>query len=122
MDGDEIRVAEKVVLGNVVRARGLGFLFGQVLAPGDSLHAEGLADRGRTLAKLAKAEDAEREAFEVASDRRLPRRAAFQPCILETDSARKLQHQAEGDAGGRAAGRAGPADCHASFGAGFDVE
>src|SRR5262245_6607609 len=46
MDGDEIRVAEEVLLRHVVRASGLGFLFGEVLAPSDGLHAEGLADRG----------------------------------------------------------------------------
>ena len=47
---------------------------------------------------------------------------AFMPGVLEADAAGELQHQAEGDAGGRAADGAGAADRDAALGAGFDVE
>src|SRR5262249_6836856 len=122
VDGDEICVAEKIVLGDVISACGFGLFFGQVLAPGNGLHAEGLADCCRALAELAETKDAEREAFEVTSDRRLPRRAGFQPSIFKADPAGEFQHQAEGDPSGWAADRAGPADRDAMFRASFHVE
>src|SRR4029078_3014572 len=98
MDGDEIRVAEKVLFRDVVRAGGLGLFFGQVLTPGDGLHAKSLPARRRALAELAETEDAEREALEVSPDRRLPGRAGFQPGVLEADVACELQHQDEREA------------------------
>src|SRR6185295_10220090 len=115
-------MAEKIFLGDVARASCFGFLFGQVLAPGDDIHAEGLTDRRRALSKLAEAKDAEREPFKVRSDGRLPRRTGFQPSILETDTAGEFQHQAKGDAGRRAANRTGPANRDPALGAGLDVE
>ena len=41
---EEVRLAEQVLLRHQLRAAGLGFLLGQVLAPGDQLHADRLAD------------------------------------------------------------------------------
>ena len=59
MNGDEIRLAEQVLLADVVDARLLAFLRREVLAPGDDLHAERLGDLGGAGAELAEAEDAE---------------------------------------------------------------
>src|SRR6185503_9839235 len=122
MDGNEIRVAEKVVLGDVVRASSLGPLLGEILTPGAGLHAKSLADSRRALTELAKAENAEGKTFEVAPDGYLPGRTGFQSCVFEADAPRELQHQPEGNAGGGAADGAGPANRNTAFGAGFDVE
>src|SRR4029078_10221877 len=122
MDRDEIGVAEQIVLGEVVRAGSFRLVLGQVLAPGDGLHAEGLADRPGTLAEFAEAENAEGEAFEVAADGHLPGRAGLEPGVFEADPAGEVQHQAEGDAGVRTAGGPGTAYGHAPLGAGLDIE
>ncbi len=122
MDGDEIRNAEKILLGDIVRACGLRFLLGEVLAPGDCPHAEGLADRGGSLAQLAKTKNAEGKPFEVAPDGHLPGRSRFQSRIFQTDAARELQHQPEDDPGRGTADGASPANRNAAFGAGLDVE
>ena len=80
------------------------------MAPGDHLHAERPGDIGGARAELAEAEDAERHAFEVRADRALPARSGVQPGVLVADVARQLEHQPDGDAGGRAAERARAAD------------
>ena len=65
-----------------------------------------LAIFGGVQAELAETEDAERHAFEVGTDRGLPGRAGMQPGVLVADMAGQFEHQADGDAGGRAAERA----------------
>ena len=110
VDGDEVGLAEQVVLGDVADASLLAFLRREVLAPGDHLHAERLGDVGGTGAELAEPEHAERHAFEVGPDGRLPHCAGVQPRVLVADVAGQFEHQPDGDAGGRAAERAGAAD------------
>ena len=65
VNGDEVGLAEQVLLAHVVDAGFLALLRRQVLAPGDHLHAERLGDAGGAGAELAEAEDAERQAVEV---------------------------------------------------------
>ena len=72
VDGDEVGLPEQVLLAHVVDADLLALLGREVLAPGDDLHAERLADLGGAGAELAEAEDAERHALEVGPDRGLP--------------------------------------------------
>ena len=49
-----------------------GALVGEVLAPGDDVHAEGLPDAGDLAAQPAEADDAEPGAGEVGADGLLP--------------------------------------------------
>ena len=44
MDRDDIRLVEQCLLADESGAGGTGLLLGQVLAPGDHLHAEGETD------------------------------------------------------------------------------
>ena len=110
VDGDEVRLAEQIVLADIADAGCLAFLRRQVLAPGDDLHAERLGDVGGSRAELAEAEDAKRHAVEIGADGGLPGGAGVQPRILVTDVPRQFEHEADGDAGGRAAERARAAD------------
>ena len=76
VDGDDVGVAEQVLLGGVVDARLLALLSRQVRAPRDHLHAERLGDAGDAQAELAEPDDAERLALDVGPERDLPRLAA----------------------------------------------
>src|SRR5262245_33326030 len=103
MDADEVRLPEQVLLADVVDARLLALLGREVLAPGDRLHAERLADHGGAGAELAEAEDAERGALELRPDGALPGLAGLEAGILVADMAGQVEHQTDGDAGGRGA-------------------
>src|SRR5262249_58622842 len=72
VDADEIGLPEQVLLADIVDARLLALLGRQVLAPGDRLHAEGLADHGGAGAQPAEAKDAQRRALELRPQRALP--------------------------------------------------
>ena len=72
MDGDEIGAREQLVLGypprpDLGRAR-----LGQVLAPGQEVHAERLAEARDLGADVAEPDDAERGAMQIAPDPDLP--------------------------------------------------
>ena len=108
MHRDDVGVAEQVVLGDVFGADLLASLRRQILAPGDHLHAERLADTGGPRAELAEPEHAECLAFDVHAERVLPRHAGFHPRVLPADPAGQFEDQAEGDAGGRIAEAAVP--------------
>ena len=56
MNGDDVGIAEQIVLGDVVDARFLRLFRRQVLAPGDRPSCQGLGDRRDALAELAQAE------------------------------------------------------------------
>src|SRR4029077_8040751 len=91
------------------RARGGGMRLGEVLAPGDDLHAEGLADRADLGAELAEAEQAERLALEAGADRRLP--LALAPsAILARDVAGEGEDETPGQLGRRIGQHVGAAD------------
>ena len=106
---------EQVLLAHVVDAGLLALLRGEVLAPGDDLHAERLGDGGGADAELAEAEHAEREAVEVDADGGLPRLAGLHARVLVADAPGQLEHQADGDAGRRIAHRRRAADHHAAL-------
>src|SRR5262245_57714215 len=98
MDADEIGLPEQVLLAGIVDARLLALLWREVLAPGDRLHAERLADHGGAGAKLAEPEDAQRRALELRPDGALPGLAGFETGVLVADMAGELEHQADGNA------------------------
>src|SRR5262249_2645932 len=100
----------------------LAFLGRQVLAPGDDLHPERLGNFGGAGAELAEAEDAERQAFEVHADRGLPRHASLHPRVLVADAPGQFEHQADGDARGRAAHGGSTANHDATLLGGGDVD
>ena len=81
-------------------------------APGDDLHAE----------RLAEADEAQRLALDVHAERELPVLAGLHPGVLPADPPGQLQHQAEGDAGGRVAVAGGAADRDAALLAGLHVD
>ena len=122
MNGEDVGVAEQVVLRNVVDARLLRLVRRQVRAPGDDPHAERLGDGCDALAELAEAQRAERLAFHIVSHGDLPRRPGFHAGVLEADAAGQFQHQADGDRGCRVAEAAGAADRNAALGRRLDVE
>src|SRR5262245_35257925 len=63
VDRQEVGVPEQVVLRDVFDTDLLAALGREILAPGDALHAERLADAGRPRAELAEAEKAQRLAL-----------------------------------------------------------
>src|SRR5882762_10852930 len=95
MNAEEIRLAEQVLLRHQRSPAGLGGLGGEVLAPGDQLHAERLADLADLGAELAEAEQAERLAAKLDAERRLPPHAGLHPVVLVADPARELEHDAD---------------------------
>ncbi len=70
------------------------------MAPGDDLHAEGLADRRDLRAEPTEPEKAERLALEPRPDRGLPLALAH-GTILARDVAGKSEDEAPGQLGGR---------------------
>ena len=122
MDGDEIGLLEQFFFGHQRGAGFLGFFGGEVLAPGDHLHVERVADARDALPELAQADDAERLAVKVDAQCRLPDRAVFQPRVLDAHLAGKLQHQAEGQFRRRRPERLGAAHRDAAQLSGGDVD
>ena len=72
VDGDDVRGGEQLVPLDPADADLGGPLVGEVLAPGDDVHAEGETDAGDLAALAAEADDAEPGAGEVGADRLLP--------------------------------------------------
>ena len=122
MNGDEIGLAEKLLLTHVVDPDLLALLRRQILAPGDDLHPERLGDLGGARAELAEAEDAQGQALEVHADRRLPRHARLHPRVLVADATGQFEHQPNGDGRGRTAHRGRAADHDAALVGGGDVD
>ena len=72
MDGDNIRLPEQLVLRDQLGADFSRALGGEILAPGDHLHAEGVADPRYRAADVAETHNSERPADHVITDRLLP--------------------------------------------------
>src|SRR6516225_8687174 len=79
----------------------LAFLRGQVLAPRNDLHSERARDARGAGTELAQTDDAEGEAFEVEPDGALPRDASLHAGILVADPPGELEHETDGNSGGR---------------------
>src|SRR3954453_17710575 len=103
MDRQKVRLPEQVLLRNKRRTAGLGLFFGEVLAPGDQIHADRLADLADLAAELAEAQEPERLAGELDAERRLPGHALLHAIVLVADLARELEHDADRKLGGRLA-------------------
>jgi len=65
MDRDDIRLAEQCLLADQRGAGGTGLLLGQVLAPGDHLHAEGETDARDLSSDIAQPDDPKAFASQV---------------------------------------------------------
>jgi hypothetical protein len=76
MDGDDIRLLEQLVLGDECGAHLSRALGREILAPGDHLHTEGVADLCHRAADVAETQDTERPPGQVITDRLLPSAAA----------------------------------------------
>ena len=74
MNGDDVGAAKQLFLGDEFGAARGGFFRREVLAPGDSLHAEGLSDFGDRRAEFAEARKAERAIDKPHAERFLPAR------------------------------------------------
>src|SRR4051812_20837322 len=107
MNAQEIRLAEQILLRHQRGATGLGGLRGEILAPGDQLHAERLADLAHLGAELAEAEQTESLAAKLDAQRRLPWHALLHAVVLVADLARELEHDADCKLGRRLSGGAG---------------
>jgi hypothetical protein len=76
MDGDDIRLSEQLILRDECGAH-FGRAPGrEILAPGDHLHTEGVADLRHRTADVAETQDPERPPGHVITDRLLPSAAA----------------------------------------------
>src|SRR3546814_16307071 len=95
MDAEEIGLPEQVAAFDTAYALFGGLLVREVLAPGDGLHAERLAQLGDIAAEPAGAEQAERRAVEAAPDGGLPA-SLLHSAVLERDVACPRQHQESG--------------------------
>ena len=76
MDRDDIRLSEQLILRDECGAHFSRALGREILAPGDHIHTEGLADLRHRAADVAEAEDPERPPGHVITDRLLPSAAA----------------------------------------------
>jgi hypothetical protein len=113
VDGDEIGGLQQFFLRHLGRANLGGALGGEILAPGDHLHAEGLGVSGNAAAELSQADDAQPLAFEhrAAAQSFMPAPAAH-VALRAREIARRGEHQAEREFGGdrRGAARRGSAN------------
>src|SRR3954469_12486376 len=121
VDGHDVRGGEQLVLLDATDADLGGALVGEVLAPGDDVHAEGDADAGDLGTEPAESDDAESPAREVAADGLLPATDAHGGVLLR-DVAEGREDEAPGELGGGGRLRAGAADGDAQLGGGFDVD
>src|SRR3954454_5781522 len=101
MNRQKVRLPEKVLLRHQRRAARARLLFGEVLAPGDQIHADRLADLANLAAELAETQEPERLAGELDAERRLPRHTLLHPIVLVADLARELENDAHGKLGSR---------------------
>src|SRR3954453_23066019 len=121
MDRQKVRLPEQVLLRHQRRTAGLGLFFGEVLAPGDQIHADRLADLANLAAELAEAQKPERLAGKLDAERRLPRHALLHPRVLVADLARELEHDADRKLRGRLACSFRAADRDAALGRIFEI-
>src|SRR5215204_1430218 len=82
VDGEHVGAREQFVLADERRAGGLGALGGEILAPGQDLHAEGAPDRRHARPELATHEDRERLAVQRRADGLLPAALAHALVLL----------------------------------------
>ncbi len=123
VDGHDVGRPEQLLLGSgLIDAGLLAALGGEVLAPGDDLHAHRLGDLGHPGAKPAEPDHAERLALDVGAERALPEGAPLHALALLADMAGEFQHQADGDGRGRAADGGGAAGDDAALARRHDVE
>src|SRR4051794_5222800 len=95
MNRQKVRLPEQILLRHQRRAARARLLFGQVLAPGNQIHADRLADLANLAAELAEAQQAERLAGKLDAERRLPGHALLHAVVLVADLARELEHDAD---------------------------
>src|SRR5689334_16080685 len=105
MDREKVRLPEQVLLRDQRCAAGARLLLGQILAPGDQLHTDCLADLANLAAELSEAEQPERLPRKLNAERRLPRHALLHAIVLVADLARELEHDADRQLRGRLPGR-----------------
>ena len=96
MDGEHVGAREQLVLGDERRAGGLGALGGEILAPGQDLHAEGAPDRRHARPEPAEPEDRERPAVQRRADGLLPAALAH-ALVLLRDVPHQRQDQPPGE-------------------------
>jgi hypothetical protein len=121
VDGDDVRGGEQLVLVHPPDAGRRGALVGEVRAPGDDVHLEGLPDTGDAGAEPAEADDAEAGAGEIGADGRLPA-AGAQGGVLGGDVPGDREDQRPGQLGGAGGVRGGPADGDAAVAGGGEVD
>ncbi len=106
MQADDVGLRQQLVLRDIGRAAGGGFLRRQVLAPGDHLHAEHGAVARHALAELAEPHQAQHLAVKLVARRDAVLEAAAPHAgVGLRDVACRRQHQGEGEL---RRGRAGP--------------
>src|SRR6202030_610657 len=96
MDGDDIRLLEQLVLRDECGAHFSRALGREILAPGDHLHTEGVANLCHCTADVAETEDTERPPGHVITDRPLPS-AATQRRVLSDEIDRGIPVCRRGD-------------------------
>src|SRR3954469_16314218 len=100
MNREDVGAREELVPGDQDGAGRGGALGGEVLAPGDELHAEGLADGRHAQPEASEAEDRERPAVQGGADRALPAALAHALMLL-----REMAHAGEDQRPGELRGR-----------------
>ena len=95
MDGDHVAGREQFLEAHLPDADFGAALPGQVLAPGDDVHLERLADRGHPGADLAETDHPQHPALDRPAKRRLPSALAGRP-VLFRNVAHERQDQGPG--------------------------
>jgi hypothetical protein len=113
---------QRFLAGSELHPSGGAARGGEILAPGDHLHVQRLGDLGDLRAEPAEADQAECLALDVDAERALPGRPVLEALALVADPPRQLEHQGDGDAGGRIAGGFGRADHDAARLGGLEVQ
>ncbi len=109
--GDEVGALQQLFLRPGERGADLPRPFlGEVLAPGDHLHAEGPAHLRDPAADLAQAQQAERPAVQVGAEGGLPGAVPAQAVRLGDDRAGEAEEQGPGEFDRRGGGAGRPAD------------
>src|SRR6267154_6363728 len=83
MDGDDIRLSEQLVPRDECGAHFSRAPGREILAPGDHLHTEGLADLRHRTADVAETQDTERPSGHVITDRLLPSTATHRRVLCD---------------------------------------
>src|SRR6202162_2870737 len=112
MDRDDIRLSEQLVPRDECGAHFSRALGREILAPGDHLHTEGVADLCHRTADVAETQDTERPPSHVITDRLLPS-AATHRRVLCDEIAGTAQDKCPGQFDRRRRGVARMNDLHA---------